>query len=81
MSQITTKTVVKIVVVSLGVGLLLAALGATPQDVYATGARLAKDMIALAVSLFGWAGPYLLLGGLVVVPLWLITYFWKRLRS
>lgn len=73
-------TVVKLLLASLFVGLVLAVLGVTPDDLLATLTRLAAGSWNLLRDAFGWAGSYILLGALVVIPVWLLRVIYKRLR-
>ena len=77
----TAASLLKLAVVSLAVGLLLAAFDVTPDALLDTLAGIARGAWNAATDLFGWAGPYMLLGALVVLPAWLLGYLWKRLRG
>ena len=67
-----TRTLVKVLVASLIVGTILAHFGITTDELMKT-ARLSSDRVAeLARAGFAWALPNLLLGGLVIVPIWFL---------
>ncbi|MEA2930513.1 MAG: hypothetical protein QOG38_2941 [Hyphomicrobiales bacterium] len=70
-------TLVKVAVASLIVGTILAHFGITAdqilRDVGATPERLAE----LARQGFAWALPNLLLGALIIVPVWLLAYLFR----
>jgi hypothetical protein len=85
------RRLIGLVLLCLIVGLVMAALGATPQsllnDFLGTLGRFfwtAVDLVAwgirVAAQLGGWAGPYILLGASVVVPIALIVAALKYLR-
>lgn len=79
--RITVGTVVKLAVASLIVGLLLAALGWTPADLLSRVSSFAHGAWNFARDALGWAGSYMLLGAIVVLPLWLARYLWRRLNG
>lgn len=74
-------TVIKLAVASLVVGWLLSVIGVTPADLMARFSSLATVLRESARGFLGWAGGYMLLGALVVLPLWLALYLWGRFRS
>jgi hypothetical protein len=72
-----TRTLVKVLVASLIVGTILAHFGITTDELMKT-ARLSSDRVAeLARAGFAWALPNLLLGGLVIVPIWFLLYLFR----
>lgn len=75
------KTVVKLAIASLAVGLVLSLLGITPGDLLDHVTALAQASWALLGDTLEWAGAYMLLGALVVLPLWLARRIWKRLQG
>ena len=66
------STIVKLALLSLIVGLVLAKLGITPRRLIEHFGETVQGVFNLAVSSVEWAVPYILLGAVVVVPLWLI---------
>jgi hypothetical protein len=79
--KITLGTVIKLAVASLVVGWLLSVLGVTPQDLMAKFTALGSGLWDTARDFLGWAGSYMLVGALVVLPIWLVLYVWGRLRA
>jgi hypothetical protein len=68
---------VKVVVASLIVGTILAHFGITTDELMKT-AGLSSDRVAeLARAGFAWALPNLLLGALVIVPIWFLLYLFR----
>ena len=66
---------------SLLVGIILAALDIDPRNLL-TSAQVAFEKLAdMGVSFFNWAFTYILIGAVVVVPIWLITYLWRVVRN
>jgi len=70
-------TLVKVAVASLIVGAILAHFGITAEqilkDIGITPERLAE----LTRQAIAWALPNLLLGSLVIVPIWLVVYLFR----
>ena len=71
------RTLVKIVVASLVLGAILAHFGITAdQLMHKTG--LSVDRLEdYARKGFAWAWPHLLLGSLVIVPIWFLIYLFR----
>ena len=79
--RVTIGTVIKLALASLVVGLILAALGVTPADLLARVSGMAQGLWEAARGVLGWAGSYMLLGALVVLPIWLVRYLWRRMSG
>ena len=79
--SLTAGTIIKLALASLLAGWLLSVLGITPEDLVAKFSGLALGAWDTARGFFGWAGSYMLLGALVVLPVWLVFYLWRRLRA
>jgi len=62
-------TVFRLALASLVVGLALAALGWTPADLLERVGGLARGLWTVSRDALGWAGSYMLLGAIVVLPL------------
>jgi len=72
-----THTLVKVVIASLIVGTILAHFGIT-TDVLMKTAGLSSDRVQeLARAGLAWALPNLLLGSLVIVPIWFVLYLFR----
>jgi hypothetical protein len=87
MSTRVGPTVVKLLITCFLVGMLLRILGFTPINLLEhfgeTVRRLydvALSLLHSAVSTVEWAVPYILLGAVVVVPIWLFRTGWLGLR-
>lgn len=81
MPRITGSTIIKLLIFSLLVGLILAWLNVGPQDVFQYGIENAEKIFNWAVDLFGSALTYILLGAVVVIPIWLVFYLLRALRG
>jgi hypothetical protein len=72
-----SRVVVKVLLASLIVGTILAHFGITTDELMKT-AGLSSDRVAeLARAGFAWALPNLLLGALVIVPIWFLLYLFR----
>jgi hypothetical protein len=72
-----TRTVVKVLVASLIVGTILAHFGLTPDQLMRTAGLSTDRLEELARAGLAWALPNLLLGGLVIVPVWFLLYLFR----
>ena len=71
------RTLVKVVVASLIVGTILAHFGLTTDELM-KAAGLSSDRVAeLARTGVAWALPNLLLGAMVIVPIWFVLYLFR----
>ena len=80
-SRGTLGTVLRLAVASLVVGLVLAALGWTPADLLDRMGGMLRGLWQLSSDALGWAGSYMLLGAMIVLPIWLARLLWKRLQQ
>jgi Family of unknown function (DUF6460) len=71
------RTLVKVVVASLIVGTILAHFGITTDELM-KAAGLSSDRLAdMARTGVAWALPNLMLGALVIVPIWFLLYLFR----
>ena len=71
---------VRLVVLSIVVGVILSALGITPQNIFFQFNILLQRIYDLGFGAFESVIGYLLLGAMVVVPVWLIGRLIKTMR-
>jgi hypothetical protein len=72
-----TRSLVKVIIASLIVGTILAHFGITTDELMRV-AGLSSDRLAeLARAGLAWALPNLLLGSLVIVPVWFVLYLFR----
>ena len=72
-----TRTVIKVLIASLIVGTILAHFGIT-ADALIKAAGLSSERIQdLAREGLAWALPNLLLGSLVIVPVWFVLFLFR----
>ena len=81
MPRITVGTVVKLLVLSLVVGLILVGLNVDPKNVLYSLRDGAIRLFDMGVDVFGWAFSYILIGAVVVIPIWLALYLWRYMRG
>ncbi|MGC1356290.1 MAG: DUF6460 domain-containing protein [Xanthobacteraceae bacterium] len=72
-----TRTLVKVVVASLIVGTILAHFGITVDELIKTTGFSSDRVTEHARAGFAWALPNLLLGAVVIVPLWFLIYLFR----
>ena len=80
MPQITFGTVVRILLASLLVGMAMAFFGVQPADILAWLNASLRDVAANAGAWIGWTVKYVLLGAVVVVPIWVLWYLLSFMR-
>ena len=64
----------KLGLASLLAGSLLSFLGITPRAVLESLGLTAEDLHNGVVAAFAWAAPRMLMGAIVIIPLWFVTY-------
>ena len=69
-----TRTLVKVVVASLIVGTILAHFGITTDELIKTTGFSSDRVTEFARAGFAWALPNLLLGSLVIIPIWFVIF-------
>jgi hypothetical protein len=80
MPPITIGNIVKLLLACLVVGAALSWLDWTPYDVWAWTRMAAVDLVENASRWGGTVLSYILIGAIVVVPIWLARYVWRALR-
>ena len=80
MPQVTFSTILRILLASLVVGMAMAWLDVQPGDIlhWLTGSL--GEVLANAQAWIGWTVKYVLLGAVVVVPIWVLWYLLQFLR-
>jgi len=71
------STLVKVAVASLIVGTVLAHFGITADQILSDLGMTRERLAELARQAFAWALPNLLLGSLIIVPVWLVVYLFR----
>ena len=71
------RTLVKITVASLIVGTIMAHFGVTPDQLMKEFGVSQERVMELARSGLTWAMPNLLLGSLIIVPVWFVAFLFR----
>jgi hypothetical protein len=71
-------TILRLVLLSIVVGIVFSALGITPFNIVERLEQLVRRIADLGIDTFRWAFNYFLLGAIVVVPIWFIVRLLKR---
>jgi hypothetical protein len=79
--QITFGTILRILLASLAVGMAMAWLDVQPRDVLHWITGNIDEALANAQAWLAWGVKYVLLGAVIVVPVWLVAYLLRFLRS
>ena len=81
MPKVTLGTVLKLLFASLVVGAAMAWLEVTPDDFWNWTVRAAGSFAENLAGRVNTAIKYVLLGAVIVVPIWLLSYAFKALRG
>jgi hypothetical protein len=65
-------TIIKLAVMSLIVGMVLSFFEIHPRMLLENFGETAQEIFAIAASFIEWAVPYVLIGAVVVIPIWVI---------
>jgi hypothetical protein len=65
----------RLILISILVGVVLAALGLDPFDILQSIERLIRSIWNLGFVAFRWLWLYFLLGAVIVIPIWIIMRF------
>ncbi|WP_035830497.1 DUF6460 domain-containing protein [Kaistia adipata] len=66
------QVLLRLVVISLIVGIVLSALGISPYDIIETAQQFIRRIWNMGFGAIEWIWRYFLLGAVIVVPVWLI---------
>jgi hypothetical protein len=71
-------TIIRLVLLSVVVGVILSTLGITPNNIVERFQLLVRRIADLGFDAFHWAFTYFLLGAIVVIPIWIIIRLTRR---
>ena len=74
-------TIIKLALSCLVVGLILAFFRISPRQLVDNFEGTVREIFAIGASMLEWAGPYILLGAVVVVPVWLVLAVVRPARN
>jgi hypothetical protein len=80
-SPTTAATITQLVIWSIVVGVILSALGITPFNIVDRIGLILRNIYDLGFGAVHWAVQYLLLGAIIVVPIWLISRLLRGRRE
>lgn len=75
-----SRTLLRLFFVSLIVGLALSALNVSPEAMLSAIGGTAESIFRTVVGAVEWAVPFVLIGAVVVVPIWIILSAWRFVR-
>lgn len=73
--------IVRLILLSIVVGIVMSAMGITPHNLFSRLEDLIRHIYDLGFGAIEWLLSYLLLGALVVVPIWLIARIFGLLSA
>jgi len=71
-------TLVRLVLLSIVVGIVFSALGITPANLLDRLEDFVRNLATLGINAVTWAFKYFLLGAVIVFPIWLIARLFGR---
>jgi hypothetical protein len=71
-------TVIRLVLLSIVVGIVFSALGITPFNIVERIELLVRRIAELGLDTFRWVFNYFVLGAIVVVPIWFVVRLLRR---
>lgn len=72
-----TRTIVKVAIASLIVGTVLSHFGISAEQIVREAGLSQSRFVEFAERAAAWALPNLLLGALIIVPLWFLIYIFR----
>ena len=72
---------VKLVLLSILIGVVLSALGLDPLNIFSSLQRLIRDVWNMGFDAVRWLWQYFLLGAVIVLPIWLLVRLAKAPRG
>lgn len=75
------STILKLLIASLLVGLVMRWFDITPRSLIANFGDTVLRMFERVASFFGWAIDYILVGAVIVLPIWLVVFLLDRIKT
>lgn len=79
-TQNISRTLLRLFFYSLIIGLALSALDITPESLLGAIGGTVENIFRVVVDAIEWAVPFVLIGAVVVVPIWLVFAAWRFIR-
>ena len=73
-----SSTIIRLVLLSIVVGIVFSALGITPFNIVERIELLVRRIAELGLDTFRWVFNYFVLGAIVVVPIWFVVRLLRR---
>ena len=80
MRNFSVGKIVKILILCLIIGIVLSFFGVGPEDFWLWLGDLAKQSVDALKRFANWAGPFVLIGAGIVIPIWLLRMLYVRMR-
>ena len=74
------RTLFRLLLASFAVGVVLTVFDIRPEEVLRNLDAAAHRVFTAAVEAVSWAVPYILIGAVIVAPVWLVMTLWKAIR-
>ncbi len=74
-------TVIKLIVASLFVGMLISFFGVDPREFLEMLGHTAQEIFDIGVAFIRWSAEYILIGAVVVIPVWAVMKLPGLLKS
>ena len=74
------RTLFRLLLASFAVGFVLTVVDVRPEELLRDLNDVAHRIFTSAVEAVRWAIPYILIGAVVVAPIWLVMTLWKAIR-
>jgi len=71
-------TLIRLVLLSVVVGVVFSALGITPFNLIERLQHLIRNITDMGLDAFNWAFKYFLLGAVIVFPVWFLVRLFRR---
>jgi hypothetical protein len=75
------STLTKIIIASILTGVVLAKLNLSAEQILLELGLTPENVIKLVEKGMTWAVPHLILGSMVIIPVWLVVYLFRPPRS
>ena len=74
------STIVRILLLCLVVGLVISVFGISPEGILSLLGTTAERIFLTVAGVVQWAVPYMLIGAVVVIPIWVVVYIFRVAR-
>ena len=81
MSSRLGPMLIKFLVVSFFVGLILSFFSVTPRELLDLLGSAGQEIVDILATFFEWALKYIIVGAVVVIPIWALLSLWRVARN